>query len=273
MRAKIFILGIFLGVSFIILGCEKRVLYYDDCPPSIPKGLYSITGDERVYLFWYENDEENFDEYWVYRRREDESHYRRIGRTTTAEYVDKNLRNGRTYWYRVSAVNWYGDESDLSEPAYDTPRPEGWDEIIKDFDRYPCCSGFDFSRGEVVRYDDPRADIYLEYYDDLFYLWVTDEETYIQDFGFTDDIDDVDYSPLEGWSPLWYVLLIKGHSYIIWTWDNHFAKLRVEDFTKSYGILFDWAYQVNPGNQELKPRPPKVTDLKKARENRGNNNQ
>lgn len=270
MRTKILILGIFLGLSFIILGCDKRIYYYyDDCPPSTPKGLYSITGDERVYLYWYENDEENFDEYWVYRKRDGESHYRRIGRTTIAEYVDKNVVNGRTYWYRVSAVNWYGEESDLSESAFDTPRPEGWDEIIQDFNRYPNSSGFDFSREQVVRYDDPRCDIYLEYYDGIFYLCVRDAETDIQDFGYKDDIDSVDYSPEVGWSALWCVEVIKGHSYIIWTRDDHYAKLRVADFTRSYGILFDWAYQVDPGNQELKPGPPKLTDLRKEKENRG----
>jgi len=272
MRAKIFILGILLGIGLIFLGCEKRVFIYEECPPSTPKGLYSITGDESVYLFWYENDEEDFDQYWVFRRRDGENHYHRIGITTVAEYVDKNVANGHTYWYRVSAVNWHGEESELSEPTYDTPRPEGWNEIIKDLSRYPCCSGFDLSKGEVVSYDDPRADIYLEYYDEVFYLWVTDKETYIQDFGYTDDIDDVNYSPVEGWSALWYVEVIKGHSYILWTWDNHFAKLRVEDFTTHYGILFDWAYQVEPGNQELKPSPPKDSDLRKEKENRGNNN-
>jgi hypothetical protein len=173
------------------------------------------------------------------------------------EYVDRNVANGRTYWYRISAWNWHGEESELSEPTYDTPRPEGWNQIIKDFNRYPCCSGFDLSRGEAVPYDDPCCDIYLEYYDEVFYLWVNDEDTYIQDFGFTEDIDDLDYSPVEGWSAFWDIELIKGHSYIIWTWDNHFAKIRVEDFTSHYGMLFDWAYQVDPGNQELKPRPPK----------------
>jgi len=52
------------------------------------------------------------------------------------------------------------------------------------------------------------------------------------------------------------VEVIFGHSYIIWTRDNHFAKLRVNGFIRAYGIVFDWAYQVDPGNPELAPRPP-----------------
>ncbi|KPK99662.1 MAG: hypothetical protein AMJ91_07015, partial [candidate division Zixibacteria bacterium SM23_73_3] len=59
-----------------------------------------------------------------------------------------------------------------------------------------------------------------------------------------------------GWSQVGWVEVILGHSYIIWTRDNHYAKLRVVGFTRSYGVIFDWAYQVDPGNQELAPRPP-----------------
>ncbi|MCK4428687.1 MAG: hypothetical protein KAW16_09405, partial [candidate division Zixibacteria bacterium] len=70
---KIFFNLIFLlGLSFIFIGCEEKVYVFrpDYTPPSVPKGLYSITADEAVWLFWEENDEEDFAEYWVYRAKE-----------------------------------------------------------------------------------------------------------------------------------------------------------------------------------------------------------
>ncbi|NNF05795.1 MAG: hypothetical protein HKN21_03455, partial [Candidatus Eisenbacteria bacterium] len=39
----------------------------------------------------------------------------------------------------------------------------------------------------------------------------------------------------------------------VWTRDNHFAKVRITDMS-SNRIEFDWAYQVDNGNPELKPR-------------------
>jgi len=53
------------------------------------------------------------------------------------------------------------------------------------------------------------------------------------------------------------VEVIAGHTYIVWTRDDHYAKLRVSGFTRSYGILFDWAWQVAPANPELKIRVPR----------------
>ncbi len=259
---KVFLTSIFLlGLSFMLMGCEEKVYIFrpDYTPPSSPKGLYSVTGDEAVYLFWEENDEEDFAEYWIYRAKEGDEYYNRIARTEVAEYVDSYLRNGRTYFYAVSAVDYDGNESDLSYEIFDTPRPEGFGETIHDYHRFPRASGYDFSREEVVRYDDEDADIYLDYDDDygVYFLCVRDEYTDIQDFGYTDSLDDVNVSPEHGWSELGWVEVIAGHSYIIWTRDNHFAKLRVNYFIRrSYGIAFDWAYQVDEGNVELAPRPP-----------------
>jgi hypothetical protein len=58
---------------------------------------------------------------------------------------------------------------------------------------------------------------------------------------------------------LGYVEVIEGHTYIIWTWDNHFAKLRVVDKHTDY-IVFEWAYQIAEGNVELKVVPKKIAN-------------
>ncbi len=258
---KVFsVLILLFGSVFILWGCEDEVYVVrpDYTPPSVPKGLHSITADEAVWLFWEENDESDFKEYRIYRRVDGEDYYYRIAITKIAEYVDWDVKNGTTYFYAVTARDRHGNESDFSDVTYDTPRPEGFSRIIQDYHRYPNTSGYDFSRDLVIAYDDKSADIYLDYddYYRVYFLCVTDDATDIQDFGYTDCLNDVNVAPETGWSELGWVEVILGHSYIIWTRDNHFAKLKVTGFTRSYGIFFDWAYQVDPGNPELAPRPP-----------------
>ncbi|NIP43739.1 MAG: hypothetical protein GWO41_14840, partial [candidate division Zixibacteria bacterium] len=65
-----------------------------------------------------------------------------------------------------------------------------------------------------------------------------------QDYGYTGSIDDVGWAPDDGWSEIGYEDLILGHTYIIWTWDNHYAKLRVTSLdVGNRRVRFDWAYQ------------------------------
>ncbi|MEO0156993.1 MAG: hypothetical protein ABIL07_07755, partial [candidate division WOR-3 bacterium] len=68
--------------------------------------------------------------------------------------------------------------------------------------------------------------------------------------GYTASFDEIGYAPDDGWSPTGIVEAIVGHTYVIWTWDNHFAKIRVASLKPGY-VIFDWAYQVDPGNPEL----------------------
>ena len=49
---------------------------------------------------------------------------------------------------------------------------------------------------------------------------------------------------------------IVGHSYIVLTRDNHYAKFEVQA-RGSASMLFDWAYQIDPNNPELTRRVPK----------------
>jgi len=264
MRKFFFRLILLSGWILVLGGCadEVYIVRPDHTPPSRPKGLYSVTADEAVYLFWEENDEDDFREYRVYRREEGDDYYHRIGITKIAEYVDQNVENGVTYFYAVTARDKNGNESDFSDVVFDTPRPEGWGWSLYDRFYKPSRSGFDFSEPAILYWDDYEADIYLEYDDDLesFFLCVANDQTDIQDFGYTDKLDDVDYSPEKGWSYVGWVEVIPGHSYIIWTADNHFAKLRVKKITGDLKIDFDWAYQVDPGNPELAPRPPHGKD-------------
>jgi hypothetical protein len=72
-----------------------------------------------------------------------------------------------------------------------------------------------------------------------------------QDAGYI-DLEDVDYAPTSGWSQSGWVELIEGHSYIIWTRDDHFAKFAVVRLTFD-AVTIDWAYQEDRSNPELAP--------------------
>ena len=79
-------------------------------------------------------------------------------------------------------------------------------------------------------------------------------DTQIQDAGYV-ALVDVDYGPPAGWSSDGVVEAIPGHSYILLTRDNHYAKFEVNSRSAA-DIVIDWAYQIDPDNPELvRPAP------------------
>ena len=94
-----------------LIGCEDcndcRVVAVDDTPPDAPQGVYSVTGDRAVFLYWLRSPESDVDHYWVWRsveaidgpyeRRAEVNHPpdRDIG---TISYTDAPLTNGNTYF-------------------------------------------------------------------------------------------------------------------------------------------------------------------------------
>jgi hypothetical protein len=242
-------------LGLLLTGCYEETVYEPDYePPAVPRGVYSITGDEEVVLSWYPNAENDLDGYLIYRGDSENGTYYQIAETGLVEYVDRNLTNGRTYYYAVSAIDGSGNESELSyDLVFDTPRPEGTGVRIFDFNFSPSVAGYDFSTYRPQNYQSPGTDIYFEYHvaSGGLFVNVANVDTDIQDFGYTDSFDDVGYAPDNGWSPLGYVECIAGHTYVIWTDDDHYAKLRVAAVNTNY-VEFDWAYQTAVGNPELK---------------------
>ena len=97
---------------------------------------------------------------------------------------------------------------------------------------------------------------FFENYEGTYYLNVW-EEADIQDMGATDDILDITVAPVDGYIPLVdgenvkYTIAQIGHTYIVWTVDNHYAKLRIASITPER-MVFDWAYQIAEGERSLK---------------------
>lgn len=243
-----------IGLSLFFSGCiieNEFTKYNDNIPPMPPQNIYSITGDNWVELHWKHNTEKDLKCYNIYRSASYYGRYTLIGYTENNYFLDYTARNGNTYYYALTAVDFSGNESELSSDViYDTPRPEGYNQAIFDFRRFPNSSGYDFSTYSVVPYDDDYCDMFFDNYNGTYYMVVYDD-TDIQDMGPTQDIYDIDQAPLSGWSTTKDVRLYVGHTYVVWTWDNHFAKFRVK-YISPERVVFDWAYQLVEGNRELK---------------------
>lgn len=265
---KLMILGMFVP-AVILQGCTVEnddVTVIDDTPPAAPRGVYSVTGDEQILVKWYPNQETDLKGYIVYRSHTKFEGYDEIAEVgpKVASYVDDDVENGITYYYAVSALDFDGNESELSpEIVDDTPRPAGRNVTLGDYILEPDRSGFDFShpeRGAQV-FDRQGTDIYFGIDMEVRVPYIySDNDTEMQDLGYRDSMDDVDVSPTQGFTTL-FVEAIIGHTYAFLTPDGHHAKIRVTDLNmdltngdvRDAWITFDWAYQLQPDNPELAP--------------------
>jgi len=241
-----------LFAVLLMAGCDMPSTHRDLAPPSVPRGVFTATGDNFVELSWVPNPEPDVAGYNVFVSSSYYGRYDLIGATADPAFIDYDARNGQTYYYAVSAFDFAGNESDLSKDvAYDTPRPEGYDVVLFDYRTRPTIAGYDFSTYSVGQYNDDYTDVFFEYYNGLYYMNVW-EDSDIQDMGYTNSLYDVTTAPDGGWSPTKDARIVVGHTYVVWTWDDHYAKFRVSLLSPSR-VVFDWAYQLQTGNPRLKP--------------------
>lgn len=98
-----------------------------DSIPTAPKNLVAIPGDQKITLSWSQNPESDLSHYQIYRSQ---LHGFIPAITDTLaivmfpdnSYIDTEVINGLTYYYRISAVNVAGSESDFSAEASSTPQ-------------------------------------------------------------------------------------------------------------------------------------------------------
>jgi len=256
-----------LGV--LLAGCHDHPVA-PPVPPAAPRGLASVTGDGRATLGWLANTEPDVVGYRIYEGPCGgiDCDYTRIAAIAApagagyVEYVVTGLTNGVTRFFAVAAVNQAGAESELSyDVVFDTPRPAGAGLVLNNYLVHDTDVGYDFSAYARTDIVDPPADIFFGYYEDTTgfvhqQVFVPDYSTDIQDAGYVASLDQVDFAPdaESGWSPSGTAEAVPGHAYVVWTRDNHFAKFRVTAVGPAQ-ITIDWAYQVDPGNRELKARP------------------
>lgn len=241
-----------LALLFLALaGCHHHVLVPDFEPPAAPRGVWTSTGDNFIEISWDRNREADLAGYNIYVGDRYEGPYTLIGTARGEYFLDEGARNGFTYYYAVAAYDYEGNESELSKDVvYDIPRPEGYNVGLTSFRSVPGSAGYDFSDYLVVPYHDAYADMWYEYYGGEYYMVVA-EDTDIQDMGPTGSILEIKYAPGSGWSPTHDVKLRPGHTYVVWTWDDHYAKFRVTALS-SGRVVFDWAYQLQQSTTLLK---------------------
>jgi hypothetical protein len=252
-RIPVFLL-LAASLGFAGGGCTSPTEPPDYYPPLPPTGVVTETGDDFIEIFWNDNPEYDLAGYRVYVAPRYEGPYQLIGTTQAPYFSDGGARNGNLYYYAVTAFDENGNESGYStDVAYDIPRPEGYNVPLSERAVSPASCAYDFSDYIVVSINDNLADMWYEYAGGQYTMRV-DNDADIQDLGPTSSILDIRVAPTTGWSPTKSVSLRPGRTYCVWTWDNHFAKFRVSQLGRN-SVVFDWAYQLVPGETLFKPVP------------------
>ena len=84
-------------------------------PPSVPQNLICIKDNKSINLIWKKVEDKDFAYYRIYRKRSSEEEFKILAdKITRVSHIDTGLKKGETYCYRVSAVDTFGNESELS---------------------------------------------------------------------------------------------------------------------------------------------------------------
>jgi hypothetical protein len=243
-------------------------------PPPAPLGVDVVALDGTAYVRWDANARavDDFSFYRIYLA--DPSGDFLLGETDSEGFVDQLVSNGTTYTYFVTSVDVDGHESGASATASGTPRPDFHGELVYAYEDVPAVSGFRFQSTElsdpVVPGDSPLRHFRVE--SDGFGWWIvpgpgaeiTIEGVFTTALrcGVAADTgcQDLSVAPPAGYTTaavfvapeLTYAMRVVGDDGQI-----HYGAVRVAllgfDQTDAALMIFDWSYQLQPGNPELVP--------------------
>ena len=230
-------------------------------PPSAPDGVYSVTGDGVVSLYWNPNPEADLAGYKIY-WSDDNVDFEFVAEVPNNQtyYDDYDVDNGVTYFYAITAFDTDGEESDLSyETVFDTPRYEGVNLELYDYlgpDSLRSGYNFDsFNSNATQKWDDPSTDIYFGIPNGMRTLFAAGTGVDVQDYGYAEYFEDVCWAPFQGWSMHKKAEMILKHVYIVRLRKGnnyYYDKIWVKGFNAD-SVVLDWAYQTAPDNPELAP--------------------
>lgn len=111
-------------------GCAGKKAAF---PPAQPVGFVAANGDRVVYLNWAGGAEADLAGYNVFRSEKAGGPYRQINDQLVSDFFfwDRNVENGKTYYYAIEAVNTGGAKSKMSNEDSATP---GEVAVISPFD-------------------------------------------------------------------------------------------------------------------------------------------
>jgi hypothetical protein len=153
-----YITGLFSGNAFFdefTLTCEGTFDIFiaklnsvgvDTIAPLKPQNLQTIVSSEQAILTWSPNTETDLSYYKIYRSQIQDfvpTHNDSLAIVFSPDtsYIDTNVINGETYYYRISAVDFSGNESEYSEQVTAIPQ-------LTDPNIYLSISSYNF--GEVL---------------------------------------------------------------------------------------------------------------------------
>jgi hypothetical protein len=242
-------------------------------PPPVPGAARAVAMDNAVYIRWDDGarDAGDFSFYRVYLDAETPF---LLGETDSEGFLDLLAVNGETYRYFVTSVDDQGHESSGSTLAEGTPRPDFHGEWIYAYEDQPQLSGFRFQENEfdnpIVDGDSPSRHFRLEV-DEAGWWMVPGPGTEIHPSGFVTTAlkcgpgsdggcESLDIAPTAGYASVdvdvfvqtTYALRVTGNDGA-----RHYAAVRIDlqgfDQDGNAIMIFDWAYQLQPGNPALVP--------------------
>ncbi len=105
------------GVAESLPSEATTISVVDTFPPAVPTGLSVLAGPDEVNLAWQRNTESDLQGYHVYRSTNGGAFERQGGIVALPLYNDRNVEHGKTYSYKVSAIDKKGNESQQSVAA------------------------------------------------------------------------------------------------------------------------------------------------------------
>ena len=262
-----------------VSGPSNSIVVDERLQLSSPATLATVSLDGAIHLGWSDNAFQSepgaFQQYRVYSTLYDldgdlcNANWSLEGTTVSPEFLVGALSNGVPRCFGVSAESIEGYES-LWSPVYsDTPRPDGRNVLVYPLSVDANRSGFRFfddanGDGQVSRIElglvgaggSPSVDFWV-YRDlsDAIFLVPQRAGVEVAVYGAVPvgGLTDIDVAPVTGFLasgveaiPGWgYVFQMPGGDGFL-----RFGALRPTHVSRDY-IIFDWAYQTDPGNPEL----------------------
>lgn len=108
---------LFFAILLFVPGCERPTdnnQTNDGIPPAVPVGVrIYYASDGEILVEWFSNAEPDLKGYNVYRKI-NKSFYQFLSFTNKSYYLDDSLNYEDEYFYRISALDIWGEESELS---------------------------------------------------------------------------------------------------------------------------------------------------------------
>jgi hypothetical protein len=250
-----------------------ELLVPNPTPPPAPNALRGVALDGAAFLSWGTESRANegFAFYRVYLFDKDTATL--LGETDSEGFLDLLVRNGFTYGYFVTAVDRFGHESAGSVLVQVTPRPDFRGELLFAFEDRPTQSGFRFPDEEgtnpVLSGTHPNRDFRMEMDESGWWLVPAPGRQVLQvplattalrcGPGADAGCVELSVAPATGYGTGRAPFRV-GTSLVVRVPDGqgqiYYGVVRtLHTGLSAQGgvVLFDWAFQLQPGNPALMP--------------------